>query len=483
METALFFDEEDIIIFIQNITLFDWESCSLKFFITVIENLNLKEHSIQEKMDAYYKVWNNTLRNLYEKYLPNKKYNEHIGIEFTPFTFYLSTISNVDFVKTLNLIEDDTIILKTKLEEKIALYQNLNVSNVDKANLMLGIMLFPPISKINMLYEKTYKLYSEYTKKIFGIVTNQTIEIPPYQTNFGMKFAHVFFSQDTYIKYGKMDGLISDKNLNLIQDRLIKIKEECANEKKLDNKTICSHCGQIHNIIVKKDDIFYAHLVCLHPDLLIPIGFNYYDDYLEDISNEFQKIIEQLPESINEVRDAKCIILVEGATEELAIPAMAIKYGKPLANRKIHVWNSKSKQKVNMDFMKIKDNLPDVKIVALIDSDAKKEKDELERLTKGKRNKYSYKYIDEGTFEDLIPLNVSLAAINELYDLQPPLQLCDIDNSKAVVKQFEKLLNNLHAGNFDKVKFINKVISLMRPDEVPSLIKELIDDAYDFTEK
>lgn len=476
------FDEKNVIEFIRDLPLLYCEEYCISFFLTAIEKFDVKDATIMDKINIYQNIWKNTLNVLYEQYLPSLEIPVDNGVEFTPFTFRLSSLWKNNLVELFELSSEDILVLENLLNETLADYPNVKTVG-NKANIMLGISMFPPIMQLNYLYQKAYDIHSKYTKRIFEIVNNQKMEIPPYQTNLGLGFAHNFFSQKTYRKYGEMHGLIANPSLRFIKEKLIKIKDECADEATLNKNSICPFCGEAHRITAKKEDIFFAHLVKLHSDVLVDLGFVFYDEFLIDISNEFTRIFTSLPQNINEVKGAKCIILVEGDTEEIALPSMAIKLAKPLSTEKIHVWNSKSKQKVVMDFVKIKDNFPDMKICALLDSDAIKEANELERLTKGKKDKYSFKRINKGTFEDLIPISISVQALNELYELEKPIEIQDIDESKEIVRQFEKILYDLGSVKFDKVVFAKKVLSLMKYSDVPQLICELIEDAYKFIGK
>src|SRR5690606_4381929 len=99
------------------------------------------------------------------------------------------------------------------------------------------------------------------------------------------------------------------------------------------------------------------------------------EQYKKDIS---EKVYSFLP-NINKVDHPTCMILVEGESEEWAIPILAFRKQFILSQSNIQVYNSKSKEKLLADFLSFRANYPNRKIICLLDSDAKKEREDLER--------------------------------------------------------------------------------------------------------
>lgn len=333
-------------------------------------------------------------------------------------------------------------------------------------------------------YGAAYKQHAEATKILIETVGGKELDTTPFETNFALHFSNKFISQSTYEALGGIDGLIVSKKMGIISDKLQEIKDSCFFESvPISINAICQECGQKHEKIeISQDVVCYARILYDHREIHKYIGFCFYEEYQNDISQALLSIIVNLPEGINYIKNIKCVILVEGQTEEIAIPALAVKYGKPLATKRIHVMNSQSKQKVLSDFKKLRDNFPELKICAIVDSDAKKEKMEFEKANAGQRNKFSFKYISKGTFEDLIPLHIALDALNLLYPIQNPITANDINNKKEFIHQIDKILWDRSNSKLDKIKFIKEAVRLMQGNDIPDLIKELIDDAYNLAE-
>ncbi|WP_414733915.1 TOPRIM nucleotidyl transferase/hydrolase domain-containing protein [Acetobacterium carbinolicum] len=480
------FNENDVIQFIKYdlpTTIMPPGQCIIKcylFFNSFRETRN-DEKSIEQIISDYYLIWESTIEYLYKKYLPNIEFTDSIDIEFTPFTYFVASTNTINFVEVMNFSDEDINYLNELFKIYESKYKNITLSNniSENANKMFSIVIFPPIMQLNTFYKLAYTHNSNYFKTLYETFSNQTVELPPYETNIGLFFGSHFLSQRTYERVGKLDGLLACKELESIRDKLLNVANECSESTKVDIHAICPECGERHNDIrVEKDAIFFAHVSSSHSNLLVPIGFNYFEDYIEDITEAISRLFLTTPDILNSVKDAKCIILVEGATEESSIPLLALKYNKPLASMKIHVWNSTSKQQVVADFRKIKDNLHEIKICVLLDSDAKKEKDDLERMIQGKKDKYSLFFIDKGTFEDLIPIEYIIGAFNDLYKLDKPIKVEDLDQNKEILGQLERKLFESCSGNLDKVKFIKKAVEQISQDKIPQLIKDLVDDAY-----
>ncbi|EFN8854581.1 hypothetical protein D6910_24710, partial [Escherichia coli] len=71
------------------------------------------------------------------------------------------------------------------------------------------------------------------------------------------------------------------------------------------------------------------------------------ENVIEEINN-FEK-------TINSANRPDCLILVEGESEEIFIPIIALRADINLKAKKIKVYNCKSKQKVLSDFLSFKE--------------------------------------------------------------------------------------------------------------------------------
>jgi hypothetical protein len=85
-------------------------------------------------------------------------------------------------------------------------------------------------------------------------------------------------------------------------------------------------------------------------------------------------------------------------------------------------------------------------------------------------------YITKGTFEDLIPLPIMVQALNKLYPTEGSVS--DFNDEHDILDQMVKIIWTKSKSSLNKVKFIREAVRLMSEEDVPKLIRELVDDAY-----
>lgn len=477
METMIIFDRKNVDELIERLTFSDITVISIQFFMSCISELKIENTSLEEKIENYHKLWQNTINSMYAQEMPGQKNRYAVDIEWTPYTIFVAENSNVNLNELFNLSNEDK-----KFCENV--YDKFNVggeliSNYDdKINFILCMLVMPPLLSIGEFYARAYDEHITKAKSILSVVQNNIVNMPQYKCNLGLGLATNFLNQEIYLKYGGMSGLIENPLFIQVREQLIEIQEECGISKKLPKKGICPYCGKAHDIIIEKNDIFFAHLMLLHKDVQAKLVFNIMDEYREMYITTYLDAMLDGVNDLNHVENPKCYILVEGDTEEKAIPYMAIKYRKPLAYRGIKVWNSRTKEKVFMDFEKMIKNNPDAKICVLLDGDAKKQIEDIKRMIKERKDKYSLYYIENGTFEDVIDKEVAVKALNLIYG-ENTFHRNDFDESKSFIKQVEKKIHtNSSLGKFDKIKFIETVMRLTDSNNVPDIIKDIIDDCY-----
>ncbi len=474
MKENLIFARKNLNELVKELTFSNIVEHSINLFVSVEKELELGEKSFEDKVKAYQEVWKATINTLYEQEIQGEKNRYEIGIEWTPYTICIAEQNNYDLVDFFNLSDEDKEfcedVYKKPITETVVVNKN--------ANFILCILIMPPLISIADFYARAYEHHIRKAQSILSTVQNNIVEMPDYRCNIGLELANNFIDQKIYRKYGGMNGLLKNNIFEGIRKELLEIKEECGESKKLPQKAICPYCGKQHDIIVHKDDIFYAHLLLLHKDVLKKLGLIVMDDYRELFLTSYLSAITEIEKHLNDVKNVKCYILVEGDTEEKAIPYMALKYGKPLAYRGIKVWNSKTKQKVYMDFEKFIKNNPDIKICVLLDGDARKEIDNIERIIKEKKNQYVLHYIPNGTFEDIIDKDIAVYALNSIYGSNIFVKN-DFDGNKPFLNQVKKKISmNSELGEFDKIQFIETVMKLTTQDNIPDIIKRVIDDCY-----
>jgi len=460
----------------HDMTVFQHEEILLKLFKLCTNDQ--EDKSLKEKVELYHSSWGYTLLDLYKTHLPHEVPTEiQIKFELTPFTHFFASELAEDITNEFNLKNEDLIYIED-LYDSIELEEQLLPSKDDFTNYILQIMLFPPLIQLNDFFSKSYRWQAQSAKSLLNTVNFNDVEMPKYEINFALYLATSFISQETYKAMGLMDGLINLPELAPMAVELEKLKNSIPNTMPIDKEFICPHCGIPHgDVSLNHNDVFYAHLTKAHMDLHVQVGFYLYKQFRQGISIRLNDIFQNSTLTINTVKNSKCIILVEGSSEEAALPVMAIRIGKPLASRNILVMNCKSKQKVLENFKLFRNNFPNVKICVLLDSDAEKEKREIEKMIEGSLDRFSLSFIPKGEFEDLVPLPIVAQALNELYPTGGNVSASNFDENRGIIGQINYVLHSFNS-KLDKVRFNKKASELMHADEVPDLIRNLINEAY-----
>jgi len=147
----------------------------------------------------------------------------------------------------------------------------------------------------------------------------------------------------------------------------------------------------------------------------------------------------------------------------------------------VQVYNSKSKEKLAADFLSFKSNYPNRKIICLLDSDAVKERDDIQRIIKDHKDKYRIVFIEKGTFEDIFDTEVSIEILNELYPDGEPIIKSDFDTSKDFLTNIKRVLFVKKKAQFDKVLFSKKISLKIDIEKLPKEISEILEIVESFT--
>lgn len=435
-------------------------------------------HTLEEKVNAYHSVWKDSINRLYAEDIPWKCNPYSVGIEWTPFTITLAEWSDIDLTGQFDLTEQDRVYCESLYQ---GLYPHIDsLSSRDEiVCFMLRILVIPPLVSIAGFYRRSYQEHTRKLRSILETVHNLPVILPEYKTNLGLHLADTFLEQDIYDRYGGMDGLLSDPLFSDLRPQLQAVKDSCETQMLVPRLSRCPYCGGVHQPMVNQDTVFYIRLVTLHKDLECQAALRVLDDCRELIGDTILNTLQSVGRSINDISDPSCYILVEGATEERAIPYMAVKYGKPLATKGIKVWSAGSKQKVRLEFEQFLKNDPTAKFCVLLDSDAESEADFIRGLMKEKQDRYALFLVPgKGEFEDLIDRKIAVQALNKLYG-EGAFSVDDFNDEKPFVKQVERLLHeDSTRGAFDKIRFIEAVLPMLDRNSIPELIRQLIDECY-----
>lgn len=458
---------------------------------------------ITDKFFLYRNLWKAILETLYEKYLPQVKYEFLWDIEITPYTMLLCeltkdhfenkeiqlqkkimTISDEliesDFDKILNDAGFKNIGLEGGIKNKIP-NEILPISKKEQLILLFRLMNFPPLGELALFQNK-------YNSNLKKQTTNLSIafsgidpkQIPEFGMPESLNFSYFHIDHSTFKKYG-LHGFENNPNLVENKSDFEKIRALAnKNKDKFKDNVICPCCGKKQEIELPEEILQYKYLL-ENQQLCKKVGLLYLTDFIENYKINLSEKFHSFLPNINRVDNPDCLILVEGDSEEFSIPILAFRTRFILSHHKIQVYNSKSKQKLAADFLSFKSNYPNRKIICLLDSDAKAEKDNIQRIVNEHQDKYRLVFIESGTFEDIFELDLSIEILNELYPDGELIIKTDFDTSKDFLSNIKRVMFDKKKAQFDKVLFAKTISLRMDIEKLPKEIKEIIEIAKDFT--
>lgn len=464
-----------------------------------------KKLLITDKFHIYKNIWKAVLEKLYTEFLPNYNYKFDWEIEISPFTLTLCELTKgkkcenefniiknllkisdeefeTDYYEVLRRLGADSLGFPDGVIGKIP--QSLAPkTRIDQLNLLFRLMTFPPLDELAVFYMK----YGSYTKQkieslsVFVPGTDFS-QIAEFKLQGPLANSYFNISHTTFQKYG-LDRIESIEQLSTYKNEFASIRDSAKLFKdKLKDKSICSCCGEEQEISLPEEVAQFKFLTESR-SLSRAIGLLYIDDYIFNYKKRIADLLYKFTEDINTVERPKCLILVEGESEEVLIPIIALRCGFSLSSSEVKVYNSKSKQKLESDFISFRSKYPKLKMICILDSDAIKERDSLNRLIKNNRDKYHLTYIEKGCFEDLFNLEDSIRVLNDIYPDGELISLSDFDREKDFLTNVKRILHVKKKAQFDKVKFAKRISFSIEVTDIPKEIMQVLKAAEKFTTK
>ena len=492
---------------LNKMLLFDIDSCMNQLVRMHIENPPKADEVlvVTDKFFIYRKIWQGVLEMLYETYLPNIQYKFEWKMEITPYTLMVCELTKKDFVsleiemqKNILHISDEQIefdfakLLKTIGADKIGFENGLKdklpekflpKTKTEELSLLFRFMNFPPLSELaNFVELYNQNLKQQFNNLAIAFSALEKTKISPVNMEESLHYSYFHISHTTFKKYG-IDTFLNHPYLLSHKSEIEHIQQiALANKDLFKDNCICPCCGRTQEIQLSEEILQYK-LLLENQYLCRKIGMLYMDDFIEDYRNNFTERFHSFFPNINKVDNPQCLILVEGESEEIAIPLLAFRKRYVLSMQGIQVYNSQSKEKLANDFRNFKKKYPKRKMICLLDSDAVKERDDIQRIIKNNQNKYKLVFIEKGTFEDIFDIKSSVQVLNEMYPEGTPIELTDFDLTKDFLTNMNKVIHEKKKAKFDKVQFARNISFKIDIDKCPKQINEIIDTAKLFMGK
>lgn len=181
---------------------------------------------------------------------------------------------------------------------------------------------------------------------------------------------------------------------------------------------------------------------------------------------------------------AKLLILTEGATEEKLLPVFADKIGINFDKTGCQLIAAGGKNQVAKIYKKYyqKLNLP---ILIILDADAVEVAREIGQILCSKDRLF---IIQEGEFEDILPVELICRSINAFYRITTQVSPDEIQTDKSMISSLENLWKKKGLGEFDKIKFAQIIAENIKNkadispvlNQIINIISDLIKDEKNF---
>jgi hypothetical protein len=193
--------------------------------------------------------------------------------------------------------------------------------------------------------------------------------------------------------------------------------------------------------------------------------------------------IAEIAQEFDLPRPVRELVIVEGETEKLLLPLFAQAMGLNFSRLGIKVLPAGGKNHV-LSLYKAHARTLQIPICVILDSDAAEIASELQGH---QRSQDCIFQIEEGEFEDLYDLGLTLKTINRHYQPFPEVtparyrELAEAQNVRGRVQMLKLLWQAYNLGSFDKVEFAGKYADTFTPPhknkvypQLPEAIRRLI---------
>jgi hypothetical protein len=150
---------------------------------------------------------------------------------------------------------------------------------------------------------------------------------------------------------------------------------------------------------------------------------------------------------------AKILILAEGLTEEILLPAFSKSAGVDFDRNGIKIVPSGGKKKVLQQYLRLCREV-DLPILMIFDSDGE---EQAEAARNSLRSIDDIYVIPNGEFEDILPESLICGAVNSYYRLSGKISPADINGAERKSRVLERLWKEKGFGKFRKVEFASIV--------------------------
>jgi len=448
----------------------------LKLFLENPPFEELAGAPLRERFEIYQALWNRALTVLHAAYLSGEKQPQ---AEWARPEVTLQTVLLCRFLpppkdtRKPHMDEMHPGVLEALPGEL------LPVNEVERAAFVARFHDFPPLRSLAWLYLRAVERYQRQWESLvdtFGVSAEEAVPrlvLPPalHETLF-------LFSPDL-LRDHPLEQLIDHPSLQKHREALERLEAQTAKSTlTFEGTSVCACCGTPVTDVEAPPHLRAYRLVLNEPELADAIGFTYFAEVEAAFQQKFIDAMIRYTTSLNRVDHPECLLMVEGESEEVSLPILALRLGQPFAPKKIFVHNAGSKEKLETAFRDVRSKYPHQGVVMLLDSDAKREQRNIERITREQKNQYHLEFIQVGTYEDLFPRPLAIEILNQQYPEGEPLDAADFEEGRSFLDKVKLLLHSKKRAVFDKKRFAREMALKIQAEEIPKQLRDLIEKAH-----
>ena len=303
------------------------------------------------------------------------------------------------------------------------------------------------------------------------------------EESFYRVFSEIIFKCLITPKYSKNE--IDNLSPEVISSIILKIWNESVKKlfgtkKKEINNLLENHINYAFKNYDERTKIFISTKLIITPILEkldynnIPINLKFLIQ-ASKLNKMNDKNLDSIRKNFKLKFPIKKLLIVEGITEEILLPVFANKLGYNFDELGIYVLGAGGKSKSPSLYLKLKDKLK-IPVILLFDADAI---EICEILNKSLLKKDKTILINEGEFEDILPINTIKRALNAEYTPATPLQIQELRLKEKMCENIELFYKSRHLGEYKKSKVAKIIAENIKystdiSEEIKNIIKMII---------
>lgn len=240
--------------------------------------------------------------------------------------------------------------------------------------------------------------------------------------------------------------------------------------KKYENSVFINN--EFVNVLLDNDLDYISALKLLEKP--IPINLRWLKEMMSDVD------MYRLREEKTLQYPVSLVVLVEGITEEILLPAFSKVLGFDFLKYGIKIIPAGGKNQVVKLYYSLSEELK-LPIFVLLDKDAV---ENVNLINKKLRKDDKAYLLNSGEFEDLLPLNLILKTINSHLKNFATITLSDLESEGPMVKVLEDIFKRCGIHEFKKSEFAHLLQSQIKTEaDISNEIRSIITSLKEMSEK